>query len=686
MSKRKRALTQKELKNIAEEIDINDISDNDGEDYSSDDSIQDPGWLPGSNKPVAGSSSEEDFSEEEGRDMRDVIQELLLQENEEDFANQEIEEEASREEVDEIAAHGVWSDYIGRHKVFLFTGPRGLQQQVPNNLSPTDVFNLIVDDEVIGFIVTETNRFAEQKIASQRKTKSARINKWSPTNNEEVRRFLGLTLWMGLVKLSTLKDYWSTRKMYKQDVPQSTMSRNRYQLLLAMIHFNNNETIEKGNRLGKIQPLVNLLRQKFQALFSPGENIVIDETLVPWRGRLIFRQYIPNKAHRYGIKLFKLCSSEGYTWSLIVYSGKSATGEKEMGLAQNVCLKLLDGMLDQGRTLYVDNFYTSYDLAKTLLARKTHIIGTLRANKKDLPKEVLQANLKRGEMVSREDESGVVVLKWKDTRDVRLLSTKHAPIMVSVRPAQSANIADTQDSIPETQTLPPLIDPQPSTSKSCIEAEYLSDQNPTVDTEQLGSWRPEVPDTLDEEENTELESSNIPRQVIPQKRGRKSRKATEKPSAILAYNKGKAGIDLSDQMGSYVTTLRKGVKWYRKLGLELLLGTAIVNAWVVYKYISGKKITIIRFRENLIEEILQLESAERPEKAKKSKTKTHLIKQRIDETGKKIRRKCCSCYSKAQHELGRKEARKKSKMVFTFCSDCPGSPQLCLDCFNSKHS
>ena len=36
-------------------------------------------------------------------------------------------------------------------------------------------------------------------------------------------------------------------------------------------------------------------------------------------------------------------------------------------------------------------------------------------------------------------------------------------------------------------------------------------------------------------------------------------------------------------MGSYVTTLRKGVKWYRKLAIELLLGMAVVNAWVAYK-------------------------------------------------------------------------------------------------------
>ena len=34
-------------------------------------------------------------------------------------------------------------------------------------------------------------------------------------------------------------------------------------------------------------------------------------------------------------------------------------------------------------------------------------------------------------MIAREDDNGIVVLKWRDVRDIRMLSTKHAPIMTS---------------------------------------------------------------------------------------------------------------------------------------------------------------------------------------------------------------------------------------------------------------
>ena len=81
-----------------------------------------------------------------------------------------------------------------------------------------------------------------------------------------------------------------------------------------------------------------------------------------------------------------------------------------------VCMNLMQSLLDHGRTFFVDNFYTSYELARSLLKRKTHLVCTLRANRKHLPKVVMHAKLKRGDIVAREDQKGIVVLKWKDVR------------------------------------------------------------------------------------------------------------------------------------------------------------------------------------------------------------------------------------------------------------------------------
>jgi len=97
--------------------------------------------------------------------------------------------------------------------------------------------------------------------------------------------------------------------------------------------------------------------------------------MVLWRGRLQFRQYIQNKRHRYGIKIFKLCINNFYTVGFKIYAGKEA--DKVQRVSTKVVLEMAEDYLDMGRTMYTDNWYSSYDLAIELLNRKTHLVGTI---------------------------------------------------------------------------------------------------------------------------------------------------------------------------------------------------------------------------------------------------------------------------------------------------------------------
>ena len=72
----------------------------------------------------------------------------------------------------------------------------------------------------------------------------------------------------------------------------------------------------------------------------PGSVISVDETMIPWRGRLLFKQYIPGKAHKYGVTMYKLAATNGYTWNYLIYTGEqdSMAG---VGYAQSVVMNLL---------------------------------------------------------------------------------------------------------------------------------------------------------------------------------------------------------------------------------------------------------------------------------------------------------------------------------------------------------
>ena len=162
-----------------------------------------------------------------------------------------------------------------------------------------------------------------------------------------MKKKFDLILWMGFVRLNTIENYWSKNTLFRQDVPRAIMSRNRFQLLLSVLHFSNNETAESGNGPAKIQPLIDMLQINFQNLFRPEEDIVIDETLVPWKGRLTFRQYIPNKTLRYGVKLCKLCSLAEHIWAEKMYSGKLSAGEREIELDKT--LQIADERPDRSK-------------------------------------------------------------------------------------------------------------------------------------------------------------------------------------------------------------------------------------------------------------------------------------------------------------------------------------------------
>ena len=59
-------------------------------------------------------------------------------------------------------------------------------------------------------------------------------------------------------------------------------------------------------------------------------------------------------------------------------------------------------------------------------------MGTLRKNRRGNPQEVIDKKLKHGEVIGRENEKGITALKWKDKRDVLILSTKHSTEMTTV--------------------------------------------------------------------------------------------------------------------------------------------------------------------------------------------------------------------------------------------------------------
>lgn len=163
-----------------------------------------------------------------------------------------------------------------------------------------------------------------------------------------------------------------------------------------------------------------------------------------------------------------------------------------------------------------------------------------------------------------------------------------------------------------------------------------------------------------------------------------------KPEAIMFYNNAKQGVDISDQVSAYHTAVRKSIKWYHKVAVELLLGTAVVNAHILYNNATtSKQLQITEFRERLAISLLKYGTDKGSAPLQLSESVHYLRETDEREEGKRTdrrkRRYCVGCYDIQSDKGGRDQARMKVRRVTTECAICEGHPRFCLPCFSLYH-
>ena len=175
--------------------------------------------------------------------------------------------------------------------------------------------------------------------------------------------------------------------------------------------------------------------------------------------------------------------------------------------------------------------------------------------------------------------------------------------------------------------------------------------------------------------------------LVPSGKLSRNGKEVQKPECVLAYNKAKKGVDVSDQMTSYHTALRRSLKWYRKLAFKIITGISVVNAFVLYnKYFTEKPMQIRQFRDSLVLSLTGIaEKDVRPGRAPSTIRGTsfaHVLSEGDKENKK--RKRCRGCYEKISVNKNYKIAWNKARRVVTFCAQCEGKPHLCVTCLAEK--
>ena len=231
-----------------------------------------------------------------------------------------------------------WSREVGRRVDIDFSEEPGINVSTRNLKSCLDYFELFFTQEVWQLLVSQINLYAEQKRGP------ADSSVWYPVTESEMKAWISLYLNMGLVTKPNLNCYWSTDPVLSSPFFPSLMSRNRFFQILRYLHFADNTRAPPRdsadyNKLYKIQPFLDLAMARFQEVYTPERQLAIDETLIKFKGKVHFRQFIPIKPGRFGIKAFTLAeSTSGYVLNSKIYTGKENNEEYRKTQRRQLCL------------------------------------------------------------------------------------------------------------------------------------------------------------------------------------------------------------------------------------------------------------------------------------------------------------------------------------------------------------
>lgn len=188
-----------------------------------------------------------------------------------------------------------------------------------------------------------------------------------------MKAFYGVLIALDVMRMDRDELYWSKSEkhfMVGSKIP-IVFTRDRFFSIKKYLHFSDDTVIPPNDKLHKVRYMLDKLVANFQHEYNPHREMSVDEAMVPFKGRLGWKQYMKDKPIKFGIKLWVAADAiTAYCFNLDVYVGKAATEVlPAFGLSGQVVVNLLTSVLGNGHIIFTDSFYTSPILATYLLTQ-----------------------------------------------------------------------------------------------------------------------------------------------------------------------------------------------------------------------------------------------------------------------------------------------------------------------------
>lgn len=308
-----------------------------------------------------------------------LSEEELIESSEEESFNEAEQEEEKFSEVN-----------VSNEKEVKFERPRWegkintqlFSEYEKKKITPISIFTKIISEEITNYIAEQSNIYYNQNVFIP----NSKTISFQHLDSDSVYSFIGILLIMGINKLPGYRDHWSSKKYIKSPVPQ-LISQNKFRAVWRFLHFEDNSLIKSKDAVMKVQPLLSRVAQNWRLLYTPGSELTIDESMIGYQGRTIFKQYEPRKPTKWGIKCWSLAeASSGYLLDMIIYTGKREESVKNMTKGEQVVLRLGEKYFHRQHTFVFDSFYSNVSLLQRLSEHKCFAIGMTNQNRKGLPR------------------------------------------------------------------------------------------------------------------------------------------------------------------------------------------------------------------------------------------------------------------------------------------------------------
>ncbi|XP_067122083.1 piggyBac transposable element-derived protein 4-like [Centruroides vittatus] len=192
--------------------------------------------------------------------------------------------------------------------IYLIPGPIG---EATNARSIFECWNLFVTDDILDTIVIHTNQQIQKVQPHYERERDA-----NTTDLQEIKALIGLFYLAAYKKVNRchVNEMW-TMDGTGFEIARTAMSERRFRFLLANLRFDDKQTRGerlKFDKLAAVRTFLDVFTNNCIKNYNVSEYCTVDEKLEGFRGRCGFRQYIPSKPNKYGIKIFLLVDSKTF--------------------------------------------------------------------------------------------------------------------------------------------------------------------------------------------------------------------------------------------------------------------------------------------------------------------------------------------------------------------------------------